>query len=82
MSIAAIAAAADALKAADESLAAAKVIRAEAHEALIAAMCDAGWHIVFSHHQGDGHHRVVVERYGRALDVEAAVAEVLHEAVA
>ena len=74
-----IAAAHDALKAADEALAAAKVIRADAHEALVTAACNDGWKVVFSHRHSDGNHRVMLERYGRSLALEELVAETLRE---
>jgi hypothetical protein len=72
------AAAADALKAADEALAAAKVIRAEAHEQLVVAVLDAGWHVVFRMDD-----RVVVEDVaGRTMSLEACVAQALAQAAA
>jgi hypothetical protein len=71
-----IAAAHDALKAADEALAAAAVIRAEAFEALVAAVADAGWRPIFR----NGDHVVVEHFGGRSLALMDVVAELLGQA--
>ena len=77
-----IAAAHNALKAADEALAAGQVIRAEALEALINACEGAGWRVVFRHRSSVGE-RIVLEHFsGRTTDLEGAVAWTLREAVA
>jgi hypothetical protein len=77
-----VAAAAAALRDADQALAAGQVIRAEAFEALIAAVADAGWRVIFRHKEG-GHERVVLEDAGgRSGNLEDVVAATLREAVA
>ena len=77
-----IAAAHDALNAADEALAAAKVIRAEAFEALVGAVVSEGWRTVYRHRDTAGHERVIFERYGRSLALEDVLAETLREGAA
>jgi hypothetical protein len=78
-----IAAAADALKAADEALAAARVIRDGCHEALVAAAVAEGWRVVFQHKDAAGRERIVLEHFsGRSMDLEGVVAATLREAVA
>jgi hypothetical protein len=78
-----IAAAHNALKAADEALAAATVIRDGCFEEMIAAVVAEGWRVVFRHKDAAGHERVVLEHYGgRSMDLEGVVAGTLREAVA
>jgi hypothetical protein len=77
-----IAAAAGALRDADEALAAAKVIRDGAFAALIGACTEQGWRVIFRHKEG-GHERVVVEHFnGGTMDLEAVVAATLREGAA
>jgi excisionase family DNA binding protein len=77
-----IAAAADALKAADEALAAAKVIRDGCHEELVAACVADGWRVIFRQRDTLGHERVVFEHLhgGRAMALEDVLAASLREA--
>lgn len=79
-----IAAAAAALRDADEALAAAKVIRAEAFEALLGAVVADGWRIVYRHKDVAGHERIVLEHHLHrgSMDLEGVVAHTLREAVA
>jgi hypothetical protein len=67
-----------ALRDADEALQAAGIIRAEAFEALVAAVADAGWRPIFR----NGDHVVVEHFGGRSLALMDVVAEMLREAVA
>jgi hypothetical protein len=77
-----IAAAADALKAADEALAAARVIRDQCHEELVAACVQAGWRPIFRHKEA-GQERVVLEDAGgRSGNLEDVVAATLREGAA
>jgi hypothetical protein len=78
-----IAAANAALRDADEALGAAKVIRGEAFEALIGAVVDSGWRVVFRHKDAGGHERVVLEHFnGRSAALEDVVAVALREGAA
>jgi hypothetical protein len=75
-----IAAAHDALKAADEALAAARVIRDQCREELVAACVAEGWRVIFRHKEAD-HERVVLEHFGgRLLALMDVVAELLGQA--
>jgi hypothetical protein len=67
------------LKAADEALAAAKVIRDGCFEELVGAVVADGWRIVFRHRDVTGHERIVFEprHGGRSLALEDVLAEVL-----
>jgi hypothetical protein len=73
-----IATAHDKLKVADQALVAAKVIRDEAFEALIAAVVAENWRIILRQRDPYGE-RVVFEHLhgGRAMALEDVVAEVL-----
>jgi hypothetical protein len=78
-----VATAADKLKAANESLAAAKVIRDQCQEELVAAVVAEGWRIVFRQRDTFGHERVVLEDAGgRSGNLEDVVASVLREGAA
>ena len=78
-----VATAADKLKAADQALAAAKVIRDQCHEELVAACVHTGWRVIFRQRDTFGHERVVLEdTAGRSGNLEDVVASVLREAVA
>ena len=75
-----IAAAHDALRAADEALAAAKVIRAQAFEELVAAVVADGWRVISRNKDPAGHKRIVLEHVnGRSMDLESIVAATLRE---
>jgi hypothetical protein len=78
-----IAVAADKLKAAEEALAAARVIRDGCFEELVAAIVADGWKIIFRHNDS-GHERIVFQprHGGRTAALEDILAEVQREAVA
>ena len=77
-----VATAADALKAADEALAAGQVIRAEALEALINACEGAGWRVIYRVNHPHGERVVLEDASGRSGDLEDVVASVLREGAA
>jgi hypothetical protein len=77
-----VAAAAAALRDADEALAAGQVIRAEALEALINACEGAGWHVIFRYRDANGERIVLEDAGGRSGDLEDVVASVLREGAA
>jgi hypothetical protein len=78
-----VAAAADKLKAADESLAAARIIRDQCHEELVAACVAGGWRILVRHRDTFGHERVVLEDAGgRSGNLDDVVAATLREGAA
>jgi hypothetical protein len=77
-----VAAAAAALRDADEALGAARVIRDQCHEELVAACVAGGWRILFRHKEA-GHERVVLEDAGgRSGNLEDVVAATLREGAA
>jgi hypothetical protein len=70
------------LRDADEALLAARVIRDQCHEELVAACVGAGWRILFRHKE-TGHERVVLEDAGgRSGNLEDVVAATLRKGAA
>jgi hypothetical protein len=77
-----VAAAAAALRDADEALAAGQVIRAEALEALINACEGAGWRVIYRVNGPHGERVVLEDASGRSGDLSDVVASVLREGAA
>ena len=70
-----IAAAHDALKAADDALAAARIIRDGCLEELVVAAEAEGWRVIFRHNDAAGHERIVLEHFsGRSMALEGVLA--------
>jgi hypothetical protein len=77
-----VAAAAAALRDADEALAAGQVIRAEALEALINACEGEGWRVIYRAKDPHGERIVLEDTAGRSGDLDDVVASVLREGAA